>query len=40
MTEKKFEVPGWMPAAVRDNRPDAGEGADATVDGAGFPDER
>lgn len=40
MTTKKFEVPGWMPAAVRENRRDEGEGAGSTVDGAGIPDEQ
>jgi len=40
VTTKKFEVPEWMPAAVRENRPDTGGVAGATVDGAGIPDER
>lgn len=31
MTTKKFEVPEWMPAAVRDSRPGAGDGASAAL---------
>lgn len=31
MTERKFEVPAWMPRVIRENRPEAGDGVGAAL---------